>query len=110
MKLTGTIIHKAKEYGPGCDVPDGADVERLKRLGLVDDKPAARPQRPKPVEHAHGDNKHKHPLAFDDLPTTALAGIVKSHSGLDVDTSSSRPEEKVRADLLDALGSAHPPE
>jgi hypothetical protein len=53
VKLTGTIIYMGKEYGPGCeageDVPEGSkehpiDVDRLKRLGLVEGSKA--PERP----------------------------------------------------------------
>ncbi len=42
-KLLGTIIHGGYEHGPGCKVPEGADMDRLKRLGLVgsDAKPAS---------------------------------------------------------------------
>ncbi len=42
-KLNGTIIHGGYEHGPGCKVPGGADMDRLKRLGLVgsDAKPAS---------------------------------------------------------------------
>ena len=36
LKLTGTIVHGGYEHGPGCKVPEGADLDRLKRLGLVE--------------------------------------------------------------------------
>lgn len=111
MKLTGSIIHGAKEYHAGEDVPKGTekqpiDLDRLKRLGLVKGEAAVSRGRPKVVEHPHGDAKHKHPVEFDDLPTTALAGIAKSHKDIDVDTSR-EDEAAVRDDLLAALKSAH---
>jgi hypothetical protein len=104
--LLGSIIHGGHEHHAGDKVPEGADLDRLKRLGLVgESKPKAKPQA---VEHAHGDSKHKHPVAFADLSTSALAGLAKQHS-LEVDTSGD-DEAKVRADLLDALAAAHPPQ
>ncbi len=35
-KLTGSIIHGRREYHAGDPVPEGADLDRLKRLGLVE--------------------------------------------------------------------------
>lgn len=36
QRLAGSVIHKAKEYHKGDKVPDGADLDRLKRLGLIE--------------------------------------------------------------------------
>ncbi len=109
--LTGSIIHGGHEHHAGDKVPDGVDLERLERLGLIERKgkptPSSSGARQKAVEHEHGDAKHKHPVAFDDLATTALAGIAKSHKDIEVDTSR-EDEAAVRADLLAALHAAHP--
>ncbi len=45
MKLTGSVIHAGREYHAGEDVPEGADVDRLRRLGLIASAPS-RPVKP----------------------------------------------------------------
>ncbi len=35
LKLTGRLSHGGRLYEPGQPVPDGVDLDRLKRLGLV---------------------------------------------------------------------------
>ncbi|MCA1655154.1 MAG: hypothetical protein LC635_01505 [Pseudonocardiaceae bacterium] len=35
-KLAGTVLHKGREHHAGDEVPEGCDVDRLKRLGLIE--------------------------------------------------------------------------
>lgn len=44
QKLTGSIIHGGREYHAGEQVPEGADMDRLKRLGLVGSKAQGEPE------------------------------------------------------------------
>jgi hypothetical protein len=35
LKLAGSLLHAGRVYEAGDPVPDGVDLDRLKRLGLI---------------------------------------------------------------------------
>lgn len=43
-KLSGSIVHKGREYHEGDKVPEGVDMDRLRRLGLVGSGGADEPE------------------------------------------------------------------
>lgn len=58
-KLTGTIIHGGYEHGPGCKVPEGADMDRLKRLGLVGSKAQGEPEHDAEASQVPAERPHR---------------------------------------------------
>lgn len=43
-KLNGSIIHGGREYHAGDRVPEGADLDRLRRLGLIGSRAEGEPE------------------------------------------------------------------